>query len=41
MLTGSLFNDLYRIANLTGGGSNKIADRFWQESKKWVLELSN
>ena len=40
ILIGSLSNDLYRIANLTGRGSHRAADRFWQESKRWALELS-
>jgi len=41
MLIGSLSNDLYRVANLTARGSQKSANRFWQESKRWSLELSN
>lgn len=41
MLIGSLSNDLYRVANLTGRGSQKAADRFWKESKKWAKKLFN
>lgn len=41
MLIGSLSNDLYRVASLMSRGSQKAANRFWQESKKWSLELSN
>lgn len=41
MLIGSLANDLYRVASLTQRGSLKAANRFWQESKRWILELSN
>jgi len=40
MLIGSLSNDLYRVASLTGRGSQKAADRFWRESKRWTAELS-
>lgn len=40
MLIGSLSNDLYRVANLTGRSSQKAADRFWKESKRWTAELS-
>ena len=39
MLIGSLSNDLYRVANLSGRGSQKAADRFWQETKRWTKEL--
>lgn len=41
MLIGSLSNDLYRVANLVGRGSQKAANRFWKESKRWSLELSS
>lgn len=40
MLIGSLSNDLLRVANLTGRNSQKAADRFWKESKRWTAELS-
>ncbi len=39
MLIGSLSNDLYRVANLVGRGSEKAANRFWQESKQWSGKL--
>ncbi len=41
MLIGSLSNDLHRVASLMGRGSQKAANRFWHESKRWSLELSN
>ena len=39
ILIGSLSNDLYRVANLFGRGSEKAANRFWQESKRWSGKL--
>jgi hypothetical protein len=41
MLIGSLSNDLYRVAGLVQRGSDKAAQKFWQESKKWSSELKN
>lgn len=41
MLTGSLSNDLFRVASLAQRGSNKAAVRFLKESKKWSKQLRN
>lgn len=41
MLIGSLSNDLYRVAGLAQRGSEKAAQRFLLESRKWTLKLSN
>lgn len=39
MLVGSLSNDLYRVASLIQRGSDKAAQRFFEESRKWSDEL--
>lgn len=39
LLIGSLSNDLMRVASLTQRGSDKAAERFFIESKRWVSEL--
>ena len=39
MLIGSLSNDLYRVANLVGRGSEKAAHQFWLESRRCSEEL--
>lgn len=41
ILIGSLSNDLFRVASLSQRGSRKATDKFWKESKRWVVELSN
>lgn len=40
LLIGSLSNDLFRIATLQQRGSEKAAQRFLQEAKKWAQPLS-
>jgi hypothetical protein len=40
MLIGSLSNDLMRVANLQQRGSDKAAQRFFTEAKRWVSDLS-
>ena len=40
MLIGSLSNDLMRVASLTQRGSDKAAERFLVEAKKWAEQLS-
>ena len=39
ILLGSLSQDLFRIANFIASGSVKAAERFWDESQKWIKEL--
>ncbi len=39
ILLGSLSQDLFRIANFIASGSVKAAERFWVESRKWLLAL--
>lgn len=41
LLIGSLSNDLFRVANLLHRGSQKGAERFFMESKRWTKELQN
>jgi len=41
MLIGSLSNDLLRVASLTQRGSDKAAQKFLLESKKWSRNLAN
>ena len=39
ILLGSLSQDLFRIANFIQTGSIKSAERFWQETKRWITQL--
>ncbi len=39
VLLGSLSQDLFRIANFIQTGSEKSAQRFWQEAIRWVEDL--
>ena len=39
ILLGSLSQDLFRIANFIQTGSTKSAERFWQETKRWINDL--
>jgi len=39
VLLGSLSQDLFRIANFIQTGSIKSAERFWQETKRWIADL--
>lgn len=41
LLIGSLSNDLYRVAYLTQRGSIKAAEKFWQQSGRWVKDLES
>lgn len=41
LLIGSLSNDLLRVASLVQRGSNRAAEKFFQEAKKWAIQLSN
>ncbi|MFC1710345.1 hypothetical protein ACFL0F_01620 [Patescibacteria group bacterium] len=41
LLIGSLSNDLYRVANLVSRNSNKAANRFAKEAKRWSVPLQN
>lgn len=40
LLTGSLSNDLFRVANLKQRGADKAAQRFLIETKRWAEPLS-
>lgn len=40
MLTGSLSNDLFRVATFKQRGSDKAASRFLQEAKRWADPLA-
>ncbi len=41
MLIGSLSNDLFRVASLTQRGSIKGAMRFFEEAKRWSVQLGD
>lgn len=41
LLIGSLSNDLFRVANLTYRGSQKGAERFLVEAKRWSSQLQH
>ncbi len=39
VLLGSLSQDLYRVAHCIQTGSTRSAERFWQESARWIQDL--
>ena len=41
LLIGSLSNDLVRVANLSYRGSRGGAQKFWEQAKRWIVELKN
>lgn len=41
LLVGSLSNDLFRVASLSQRGSNKAAQRFLIEAKRWAEQLQD